>query len=893
MQQGVFGICDANGNSLANESAPGASPECYVPWNGDLANLASTITDREDVLNLHFAIPQKNGLRDDVQALGSISALRTTFYSSPNDLGPGIANYTLLNTGAPYDPTSNFPSYVDSQPFNVPFGTPVAGLTPITYYQPSSPTGRALYAPLPPDGRDSINNDDGIVKLQYTHNLSDRAYVRLMGYTFYSDWLQAGPVSTWQNYYGGFGYGTGAVAANYDLMTHTAGAELQFADQVNDQNLLQFTGNFTRANVIRFNNTGFVGGTSPTGLVADNNGVYSCYTPVAATSGGVSYGAGDAVPCYMSLYKGTSLNPYKGTNGTVVGAAATAGAQWISLWNGDTSGTYNNVGPRFTSLSLTDEFKPTPKLTIDAGLRYDGFTYMLPNTANAASSFYTQIVQQYECYNPDTLQVYLNPINPTTPPPAGVKYSSTCPAGFVHPNGTDPGSQLFTNVSPKSYSLNYLEPRFSFAYAQSADTVWRASVGRYVQPPISASVQYDNVAGNEATALLGNLVNLGFFTPFHPIPGESATNADASLEHHFAGTDISAKVSPYYRFTNGWQQQAFIGLNFVTQVPVANSRDYGIEFSLQKGDFNRNGFSGMLSYTYTDSRIQFQDFFGAGSNEIDKVNAAIADYNAMTTSSPCYTPATSTGYGTPTACGAGAIRNPYYGQKAQPLFNPSGWYVPFSTGLSTGNVDDIGNFTYPHVVTAIVNYRHNKFAFTPSFQFQTGAAYGSPLAVGGVDPRTCAANQQMSGIATPGTDPLYPNYTTCSGADTAYGYLYTPNPVTGNFDNIGAYQNPSVFTINAMVSYDITPRVKLNLTLADVFHTCFGGSKVPWSYTQGCYYTANSYYPSNFYNGAGPNDVAANGAVTPSAYSNPYYAAGTFGNMPFPFNAYLTLSVKL
>ena len=38
------------------------------------------------------------------------------------------------------------------------------------------------------------------------------------------------------------------------------------------------------------------------------------------------------------------------------------------------------------------------------------------------------------------------------------------------------------------------------------------------------------------------------------------------------------------------------GLNVGTQ------HSYGVELSLQDGDFSRNGFSGLLSYTYTNSK---------------------------------------------------------------------------------------------------------------------------------------------------------------------------------------------------------------------------------------------------------------------------------------------------
>ena len=43
--------------------------------------------------------------------------------------------------------------------------------------------------PLNDDSLASNRNDTGITKLQYTYALSQSAYLRAYGYTFYSDWM--------------------------------------------------------------------------------------------------------------------------------------------------------------------------------------------------------------------------------------------------------------------------------------------------------------------------------------------------------------------------------------------------------------------------------------------------------------------------------------------------------------------------------------------------------------------------------------------------------------------------------------------------------------------------------------------------------------------------------
>ena len=115
-------------------------------------------------------------------------------------------------------------------------------------------------------------------------------------------------------------------------------------------------------------------------------------------------------------------------------------------------------------------------------------------------------------------------------------------------------------------------------------------------------------------------------------------------------------------------------------------------------------------------------------------------------------------------------------------------------------------------------------AITPSFNFQTGGFYGSPLDVNGVDPRSCDANSATTGITklSPKTNPLQCNYLYLRAAgEGPFGYLYVPNPQTGSFafDN---YQQPSSLVGNLQVSYDLTPMVKLNLLGANLFHGCYG-----------------------------------------------------------------------
>ncbi|MGZ3526647.1 MAG: TonB-dependent receptor domain-containing protein [Vulcanimicrobiaceae bacterium] len=895
--RGILPTCDANlntpsamtnlpwyaGDLGAGAGTPGGTNTCFVyDPAAALFGQYATIQDREDVVNFHFGLPRKNGQRDDVQLLWSASAMNTSLYSSVNDAG-GPALFTQAVTGQPYDPANNYPSYVDATVYNLPFGTPIAGHNTITYYQPSSPTDRDMFAALPDTNRDAFRNDTGITKVQWTHPLSSSAYVRFYGYTFFSDWTQAGANDSWAGYENGIGgpadYG---VAANYDLITHTNGGEFQFVDQLNTQHLLEFTANYAQASVSRFNNTGWLSTHSPIGYVSESNGVYQCWDPSTGNSSSCLPG---------SAY---SSNSVKGPTGTASdgSSADLAGAQWVSLWNGDTAGTYNTVKPKFSFISLSDQWRPSAKLLFNLGLRYEDYIYGLA-PPSPGTDFYAQIVSGYVCQNAVGTILTSN-LKPGQAPPAPVIYTANCPSGYSHP--------AFSAQSPSQYTISDWSPRFSMTYTQSPYTVLRASIGRYTEPPISASLQYLNSSGN-ALSIWNATLPLGFNSPFHPIPAMSATQADLSLEHQIRGTDMSFKLSPFLNLTQGYQTQSAIGPNFVTQAPVGQFRSSGLEGAFTKGDFNRNGLSGQLSLTYTDAKVQYQSKY-YGVNQIDPTNADIAQFNTLTKGgggSPCYSEAPidpvtkkliSAGAGE--ACTTpGAVTNPYYNMAVQPLLDPNGWYP---TGYDS-----------PWVGALVLNYRHDKFTITPSFQFMQGSSYGGATDVVGLDPRACALNSADAGItaASPNTDPNQCDYLSLKAAnlspDAASGQLFIPNPQTGYFAKPGQFRDPNIFLVNLQMSYEVSPKVTAQFTLADLYHTCFGGSKTPWTtaYSPGrnvCGYGANGLYASNFYNGTGYNDTAANG-VTPYSWQTQSYVpsfAGSAGSgVPFPFNAYFSLQIKL
>ncbi len=978
--QGVKPSCPIN---ALPTNGFGVGAGCWNYYNG-MDGFPADVSDRENIINLHMGIPKANGLRDDVQVLWSASALNNYYHESPNDIGSSFQQFSRalspdftglsLPYGAPVcgqnvivgwanvsaqschlpvngsgTPTGFYLGYGDNVAYNTPFGAPIASSAtnfkaPGLYYAPGSPS-HEFNGPIPlyDNSINVVSNDTGIAKLQYTYALSQSAYLRAYAYSFYSDWLQESPI------FGGSDELVGTTpTAEYQLITHTAGGALDFQDQLNDQNLLSLDGNYATATVVRFNNTsayaGCLSGCSPIGYMAKTGKGFTCYDPAtgkkeicldASSYYNVSTGSSVA-PTWVSSAAAGPTN-WPNAFAPAGSPAANAGATWDSLWNGNATGSLNNVAPRFTDFSLGDQFRPNDKLLINAAIRYDNFKYDLPDSTSTADQFYANMTANYTCVQASTNQVLLQPLAPGVPPPASAQYvNGDCDkaaaalnpsgphTGWVHPNGTTQdgvAAPSFTAASPSSYQLSYWEPRFSATYTLSPDTVIRASAGRFTQPPISASVQYLSSTGDERS-VWNNTMGLGFYSPFHPIPGISSAQYDLSLEQHIKGTDMSFKLSPFYTWVNQWQQQTFVGANFATQVPVGVNRDYGAEFQFSKGDFARNGFSGQFAFTYTNSKVQFQNETlstgGVVPNTTIALNQVIAQYNSLTKAgggAKCYENAVRASCTSkPIQCGSSSnpvtcdpIENPYYNLPEQHLLDPNGWYSPYTTAIAPNLNGADTSYISPYVSSLILNWRHGKLAITPSFVFQTGSFYGSPLDIQGYDPRSCSLNSAGSGITklSPKTNPLQCNYLDARNIGQN-GYLYIPDPQTGVFSAMGSYENPSLIAGNLQIAYDLSPSIKLTLLGSGLFRSCFGGSSEPWTAANPpspavCGYSGagaslnSTIYPSNFYNGTSMYDYAAN-KVHP-LYTQSYYPTtsnnGAIGGPPFPINLYLSAQIKI
>jgi hypothetical protein len=248
---------------------------------------------------------------------------------------------------------------------------------------------------------------------------------------------------------------------------------------------------------------------------------------------------------------------------------------------------------------------------------------------------------------------------------------------------------------------------------------------------------------------------------------EVSNNFDFSFEHQFKG-DTAVKITPFLRKTQDQIQQFYLDqkTSFVSGLNVGRQTSQGVELEIDKGDFSRNGLAGRFSFTYTNSYIQYTKTPN-GSNVVDGINQNIQGYNAYTSfcaanpkdnrcgtvanagnaaaaagSAPCYSPivydakGNYVSGGTPSACGAGAVANPYWNAPVQPLLDPNGKYATFDT-FPAGIGSSYATYGAPYVMTAIVQWKHDKLALTPALQFSAGQRYGAPANLPGALPDMC------------------------------------------------------------------------------------------------------------------------------------------------------------
>ena len=811
---GFAGFASPLNGTVYDGSAP------FVFTSGT-TNMIGRVTDQETVANFHIGLNHHHDLgKDDIQLLYDNGSILQKFYGSILDQG---LNNILTAYGG------NMP-FLDGTAYNGQVFAPPNDTLGSYALFPNSPQNRPACVPplyaidgcpnalVPVSEREGSRNSVELGKLQYQRNISSDSYLRVFGYMDYATWLITGPVSANLVY--------GGQLPDYEVFEHKFGGKMIYSNQLSDKHLLTVTGSYLTAHLEtrsgQFANFGYYA--QP--IVDLIDGAGNCYSPANGVRQSCFPGTGPSAgsPDANCLANGGTGNPCYGTIDQIVGGvsqgltqgnppagspAALAAARWIVTEPGSEA-QIDEVTPYFTGGSITDQWRPSSKLTMNLGVRLDNFTYRLDDLVHPypARAFWYHAFNAENCFGPGLI----SPIQRSFDPNTGAE--SPCPAGTAPTN--------LQNVAPRTLSETLYQPRFGATYQVNPDLVFRLTYGRYPRPA-ATSYQEFNVIQQDSPSFIGQFLNLGYNTPIHYLHADVANNYDLSVEQHLHGTDMSYKLTPYYRSTQG--QIQFLSLNaqgVLAAVNAGQQTSYGVELAFSKHDFDRDGFAFKASATYLNSTIKYGNFAN-GNNVIDLLNNYIRQYNSFTLAGnpalgglPCFTTGSVGTPGTPSACGAGTVANPYYGQPAQPLYDRNGRFTTYSVIPAPFN--NANGYATPVSATLILNYKHKTWALSPSFTFADGESYGSPLVWPGYDPSSCA-----TGGAT--TD----NATSCSN------FIFIPDKYTGHFDGLGAFRQPSRLTMSLSANWQPTDRIGITATAANLMDHCWQRN-FPWDSGSTCIY---------------------------------------------------------
>ncbi len=821
--------------------------------------------------------------------------------------------------------TSPAPYFDGYQVVGASFGQSALGQPNIVqpYYFPSTNQNRAFQSGFSPYQPSDTDNNGSIMKLQYQKNIGSNAYLRLYGYSFYSDWLQTDP-----------NYGVapfligGTTAGDYELNTHTRGFFGQFADQISPQHLLTLTGNYTTATPLRWNNAQYTFTPTGTPIATLQNSSGQCFAGYNNTQGTLlvdpaypaTLAAGTPVSCLSSL-AGAPIGavqagscPLGSAPYTCLPASPVAGANWTLTQNLSPDGNINTVKPKFYDIALQDEFRPTERWDINAGVRFESYGYELGSFGTAAQQFWFNQVNSTACVAQSGLQQAAGgDQNPgargypgassyggytTTAPGQPCPFDPVLNAQLYHPGSN--GIPAITLGGSGTITDTTMSPRIGFTYTMGPDSVLRFSYGRYTQPTPTAFEQVLTYPDGYkmATALFGSrYYSNGLPSIVHNNPIQFSNNVDMSFEQRLRNTDLSFKLSPFYRYTTNQSVSVLLPGGLGGAFNAATQRTDGVELAIQKGDPSQDGWSGQLAYTYTDAKLRYNLI--NGSNIVQTMLNTLKNFTsleAINGGSPCY--AGGVGQTTCTPGTPGLITNPYYNDKITSAqlasqFPLDGFYPTYANYFPYGlDAGDGATAIPPSVFSGFLNWKHQKLSATLTGNLWQGFQYGAPVTVPGIDPRSCLANQGDFGLVP---NSLNADYQTCGGA------VPIPNPVTGQFDSIGQYRNPWELNLGMQIGYDITPKIHASVLLANILNRCFGGTKEPWSTTYApnqfiCAYAPNGSYigtqpGAGYFYGNSPHDAINGTTGYPLVFDQVY--APSSNQIPTPFQAYFQVQVRL
>ena len=183
----------------------------------------------------------------------------------------------------------------------------------------------------------------------------------------------------------------------------------------------------------------------------------------------------------------------------------------------------------------------------------------------------------------------------------------------------------------------------------------------------------------------------------------------------------------------------------------------------------------------------------------------------------------------------------------QGTLDRNGWYDTYANNPPQSSPDTVTSSAIsPNVFTGFLNFKHDRF--TATVNPSSTKARPTVLRWRSVWIRDllCAIRAASRGIGAEVRRVRRLQSCWFSNAVTS-GYLAIPDPQTGNFDDVAQFREPWQLNMGLQFGYDVTPRIQLTATLANVVNTCFGGSSESWT---------AEYKPNNIVCGYAPNGFA-------------------------------------
>ncbi len=227
--------------------------------------------------------------------------------------------------------------------------------------------------------------------------------------------------------------------------------------------------------------------------------------------------------------------------------------------------TVYNVKSKYHGLFFQDDWRVTPKLTLNLGLRYE--------LEGGIMDSENRIVTGFDTITPNPLQSAAQ-TNFTASPPSGV------PAGF----GVLGGLQFADNGNRAGQSAdkNNFQPRVGVSWSLDNKTVLRAGFAIFTAP---FQIQAPNQSGFSTPTLFVPSTNNGLTfiaTLANPFPGGVAPSPGSSLGlATFIGRDLTVlahdrKNAQYRRFIVSVQRELPFGVGFEATVVVARGSNLAV-----------------------------------------------------------------------------------------------------------------------------------------------------------------------------------------------------------------------------------------------------------------------------------------------------------------------------